>query len=179
MKTLPTDFKSKGFLFHQVKRVGDVALFERKRPDWRAPQYEVVRVRKYPTYEIGGVTVEAHEAMPPDEAFGKEGWNLATEARAEEIFEREVQNPYTTIMGVAKGGAPGRKRNEFELEVPVDKTFTVNDLHDKYSTQSVAFLHLRLRELIANGKVAKVGEQRSPSGKGKPQNIYSAVPNQQ
>ena len=174
MKPLPTEFKSKGFQFRQLKRVGDVALFERKRPTWKNPGYEVVRVRKYPTYEISGATIEAHEALPPDEAFGQEGWALASIERAEEVFAEQSKNPYTTIMGQPTGGTRGRKRNAFEVEIPASGTFTVRDLKEKYPDKSVPFIHLRLNELRAAGKVRVAGTKPSPRGKAT--NIYEAVP---
>lgn len=177
MKPLASTFTSKKFLFTQVKRVGDVAIFERKRPEWKHPGYEVVRVRKYPEYVIAGVKVEAHEALPPDEAFGKEGWAVANLARAEEIFDKLVkENPYSTITGVAKGTAPGRQRSEFEIEVPAAGEFTVKDMQDKYPGRSGPFIHIRLNELIEQGKVEKLAPRKVEGQRGKPMCVFRAVP---
>lgn len=175
MKPLSDSFTSKKFNFTLIKREGDIALYERKREGWVNPGYEVIRVRKYPTYEIGGATVEAHEAFPPDEEWGQEGWSLPNLERANEKFFEQVKlNPNTTIIGESKGTAPGRKRSDFEIEVPTDHEFTVKELQEKYVGRSVPFIHIRLNELIEAGKVIKSGTKPSP--RGKPTNLYRAVP---
>lgn len=83
MNPLPTQFDGradqKGFQFSQIKREGDVALFEKRKPGWLKPKYEVVIVQKCPERTWpNGLTTPAHEIMPSPEEWGTLGWSPAT-----------------------------------------------------------------------------------------------------
>ena len=78
MTPLPTQFKGRadqrGYVFTQIKRTGDVALFEKHNPTHppgTLPSYEVVIVQKHPdkAWPDGRVT-QAHESMPSPEEWG-------------------------------------------------------------------------------------------------------------
>ncbi len=106
MKALPTEFAGiadqKGppsvgrYMFKQLKRVGDVALFQKhnpKHPPGTAMSYEVVIVQKVDevTWPDGMVTAP-HEAMPSPEQWGIAGWSPLTLADAEKRFAATVES---------------------------------------------------------------------------------------
>ncbi len=87
MKPLPTEFAGRAdqngpagrYMFKQLKRVGDVAMYQKhnpKHPLGTAMSYEVVVVQKRPerTFPDGRVA-DAHEAMPIPEDWGIYGWS--------------------------------------------------------------------------------------------------------
>jgi hypothetical protein len=74
VKPLPRTFRIGGWDFTTVERIGDVVLLRKVHPDVTRPAYEVAIVQKHETYTIGGCVVEAHEAMPGTEAFGRLAW---------------------------------------------------------------------------------------------------------
>ncbi len=82
MKTLPTTFKHDKFLFRQIDRQGDIALFEKTKGPGRALSYEVVIVQKRKEWAINGKIVPAHEAMPGPESWGIYGWTYTTRSDA-------------------------------------------------------------------------------------------------
>jgi len=176
MKTLETEFKSHGFNYKQVKRDGDVAIFLKTKLDHRTESYEVVRVKKYPTYTINGVEILEHESLPGDESWGNDGFTYTSLDRAKEkFFALFAESPTSGIVGVATGGARGRKRSEFELELP-DGEFTVKQLAANYPDKSIPFIHLRLNELRDKGKIVVVRTEKKEGQRGKPSLVLKTVP---
>jgi hypothetical protein len=79
MKALPVSFTSDGFAFCQLDRSSGVALFHKRKGDLDG-SYEVVLVQRVPERVLFGRLVEAHEAMPPSEAWGEKGWTYRDKA---------------------------------------------------------------------------------------------------
>jgi hypothetical protein len=76
-------------MFVQLKREGDIALYERRDDDgYRC--WEVVRVRRSEGGKkvIGGVEVmfEPKEVYPSDEQFGVNGWGYGNREGAEDRY---------------------------------------------------------------------------------------------
>jgi len=100
MNPLPTQFVGRAdqsgpagkYHFKQLKRVGDVALFEKHNPDHppgTALSYEVVIVQKVPDKTFpNGITTPAHESMPSPEEWGTSGWSPLTLAEALVKFDK-------------------------------------------------------------------------------------------
>ncbi len=94
MNQLPTQFEGRadqrGYIFTQLKRVGDVALFEKRNPAHPVgafPSYEVVIVQHRPkTTWPGGRVTEACETMPSPEKWGMCAWSPATLEDANQKF---------------------------------------------------------------------------------------------
>lgn len=78
MKTLATTFRSHGYDFVQLDRVGNVALFEKTTTGVTRPSYEVVIVQQHGERVIAGNTIAAAEAMPGSEQWGRLGWTYPT-----------------------------------------------------------------------------------------------------
>ena len=70
MKPLPTEFTYDGFDFRQLAREGDVALFEKRKPNHSRPGYEVVIVQRHPAQTIHGRDYPERESLPPSESWG-------------------------------------------------------------------------------------------------------------
>lgn len=175
MKALTTEFKSHGFDYKQVKRDGDVAIFSKTKPNQSGESYEVVRVKKYPTYAIAGVEIPEHESLPGDESWGDDGFTFTDLEKAKEKFYKLFADaPTSGVVGVATGGSRGRKRSEFEIELP-EGEFTVKQLAEKYPERSIPFIHLRLNELKEKGQVKVVRTEKKEKQRGKASNVYKVV----
>lgn len=87
MKTLASEFTKNGWKYRLVKREGRICIYSQG----LTAAWEVFRVRQNPQSEIKGRVIEAHEASPPDSAWGREGFTAHTLERAEEIFATLVQ----------------------------------------------------------------------------------------
>lgn len=96
-KPLRTTFKSKGFDYTQIDRIGDVALFEQSRPGLSRTWLEVVIVQRHGDYEVNGVKIEAAETMPSSSSWGKFGWTYRNPKQArmrfDELVKREKDKP--------------------------------------------------------------------------------------
>ncbi len=93
MKTLPEQFRSNGFDFRQLKRVGDVAVFEKSKPILKPSRgyemirsFEVVKIQSHNGYEIAERKIEPAESMPSSESWGRLGWTFTDLQSAENKF---------------------------------------------------------------------------------------------
>ena len=73
-KTIPVEFKKKGFTYKQVKREGNKAIFEQTRPGTTLHNYEVVKIGRHNGYTMGGVFIEPSETYPGSSLWGIMGW---------------------------------------------------------------------------------------------------------
>lgn len=78
MTTVPTDFHKHGWHYRQLKRVGNVAIYEQG----GGAAYEVVRIRVAPERTFKGRTFPAGEYLPCDSEWGRYGFTLHTLAEA-------------------------------------------------------------------------------------------------
>lgn len=86
-RPLPTSFRSKGWDFRQLDRVGAVALFEKTHAEVTRPSFEVVIVQRHEARVIAGREIPAAEAMPSTSQWGRAGWTLTTETAARAKFD--------------------------------------------------------------------------------------------
>ena len=94
---LPTTFRKSGFDFKQVRRDGDIAIFEKRHPEVSNPSWEVVVVQHNKAREMAGVAIPAKESMPWSEAWGKLGWTDFTLEAAESRFNSLVTSRQDAI----------------------------------------------------------------------------------
>lgn len=79
MKPIETEFKRSGFEFKQMWRVGPVAIYGKKKPEWKDFfTFEVVVIREQKAWEAFGRVFEAKEAYPSSEQWGTFGWTART-----------------------------------------------------------------------------------------------------
>ena len=84
MRTLPTEFSSDHFQFHQIAREGDIALFRKTKG--RIETFEVVVVQHSPERDTPWGHAQESERMPSNEQWGALGWSLQSKERAWEKF---------------------------------------------------------------------------------------------
>lgn len=77
MKTLETEFTSRGFTHRQVFREGNVAIYERTKPGWSRTHYEVIRIRTAKASHRFGKDFPATELYPAAEQWGRFGFTCA------------------------------------------------------------------------------------------------------
>lgn len=113
MKILEPKFEKWGATFTQIKRVGDIALFQAQRNRSGARWWEVAIIQRHNGYNIGGKELPPSETYPGDEAMGRQGWACVSLDRAEEKFEeirKTHQNKATSTPYIPRGdGTKGRK----------------------------------------------------------------------
>lgn len=82
-----------GFTFTLLKRQGQVALFEKTKPEWQSKRklYEVVILQQCPEKRWpDGRTTPAHEKLPKPEEWGVLAWSPYTLESAQEKFDAVV-----------------------------------------------------------------------------------------
>ena len=88
MKKIEKSFKKYGFDFKQIKRVGDVAIFQQSKSTWPDVRYEVVKIGKHSGYYLGGSKLESAETYPGASLWGIQGWTYTTLELAEKQFKK-------------------------------------------------------------------------------------------
>jgi len=85
-KVIPTEFRKKGFVYQQVKREGNKAIFLQTRPGTHLNNYEVVKLGRHNGYVMGGVHIEAAETYPGSSLWGICGWTCQSLEAAEQRY---------------------------------------------------------------------------------------------
>jgi hypothetical protein len=92
-KSLPVEFRSGGFNYHQIAREGDAAIYEQTSSGCSnsSVAYEVIRIRRRESFQIDGRYVEPAEVYPKAEAWGEDGFTFtdkdAAFAKLREVAE--------------------------------------------------------------------------------------------
>ena len=86
VQELPESFQQGGFEFTLRKRIGDVALFEKRNSSHRRETFEVVIVQKHSAKTVFGIPYPAREALPGSESWGHLGWTFNDRSSAESRF---------------------------------------------------------------------------------------------
>lgn len=74
IKILDTEFKANGFMFKQVNRIADKAIYEKRRIGGKAKSIEVIQIKSHNGYTIAGVYIEPAETYPSHSQWGIYGW---------------------------------------------------------------------------------------------------------
>jgi hypothetical protein len=83
-------------LFKQLKRVGDIALYERSvEKTGRNDGYEVIKVGRHNGYSLGGQFIEPAETYPGASQFGKTASFISPGCQALKQAEMVFQNRLT------------------------------------------------------------------------------------
>lgn len=94
----------------QMKRVGDVAIYERiVEKTSTVDGYEVVRIGRHNGYTLGGQYVAPAETYPGSSQFGKSAWSCSTLERAETLFAQKVMEAGKQKALEASGNAPKKR----------------------------------------------------------------------
>ena len=86
-KTIPTQFKKKGFTYTQLKREGARAIFEQTRAGSAVHNYEVVKIGRHNGYVMGGMSIEPAETYPGSSLWGITAWTCSTLDAAQQRYD--------------------------------------------------------------------------------------------
>jgi len=103
LQRLPVKFSKNGLPYKLIQRNENVALFAVGGTYFpEEKHYEVIRILQVPEREIMGRTISAHEALPGNELFGRDGSRCINDPdRAEEYF-RELTEKLKTAAEAPK-----------------------------------------------------------------------------
>ena len=97
-------------LFKQIKRVGDLAIYERTvEKTGLNDGYEVIKIGRHNGYTLGGQFVEPAETYPGSSQFGKSAWLCLNLNRAEQLFNEKVEEVKKVDALIASGHAPKKR----------------------------------------------------------------------
>ena len=95
-KPLPKQFRRDGFIYRQIARQGNGAIYEQRWTGCAEPSvcYEVIRIRRREGFQIGNKLVEPAEVYPKSEAWGVDGFTLTDRNKAwAKFFEISRSQP--------------------------------------------------------------------------------------
>ncbi len=180
MKTLEYTFVSNqdqmgNMNFKQVRREGDVAMYERSWPNGDFHSYEVFIVQsvkagaKLPN---GASVKETYERYPTKNAFGKTAYAIVAKVNADERFEELKED--VKYKKENPGTRRGRKSKATAEVIVPSGSFTMFDLTEKNFKNgwTKPRLYLKLQELIKDGTVKCIGDQPNVRRRGKPAKVY-------
>lgn len=90
MQLLNTEFTRRQFCFKQIKRIGNVAIYEKWTKGSSKKHYEVIRIRSHNGYDMAGTWIEPAEMYPGDEQWGINGFTINSIEAAEKKFNELV-----------------------------------------------------------------------------------------
>lgn len=90
MKKLEKKITKKGFIYEQIKREGNKAIYTQKRDDRdsKSVHYEVIIIKSHDGYEIAGNKIPAGEVYPSSTQWGALGWTFLDLREAENKFKK-------------------------------------------------------------------------------------------
>lgn len=170
--------------FTQIKREGQVAIYQRTDMDGEHRSYEVFIIKcRYKGQPLPGGQVEKEdrECYPGAASFGKIAYDCKTLDRAEERFAEllvKVKESEDNREEAERTGKPvrkGRKPSKESKTVAVPKgKFTMKFLMGETGS-SQPILYPIVKRWIAEGVVKVVGEHREEGQRGRAQVVYEAV----
>ena len=83
---LPDKFSCNGWEFEKVKRVGDIAIYRKKKSNHSFWSYEVYQIQRFESYEIAGNIMPKKESICSDNLWGQFGWSYNNLTSAEKKF---------------------------------------------------------------------------------------------
>ena len=86
-KTIPTQFKKKGFVYNQLKREGKRAIYQQTRMGSSLNNYEVVKIGRHNGYTMGGVIIAPAETYPGSSLWGITAWTCCSIDEALKRYE--------------------------------------------------------------------------------------------
>lgn len=203
MKKLELEFQTNAdqaglHTFKQVKREGNVAIYQRIRKDGSTHTFEtfLIKIVKAGTVFAKGAppVKEDYESYPGKSAFGRYAYSCKDMAHAERRFDELVANQKnlnTEVIDASEGddsievdktktvesneaakGKRGRKAKVVKMPIPKKgEKFTMKNLM-AWTGESQPLLYMRLKPLVESGLVGVAGEVREAHTRGKAQILY-------
>ena len=168
-------------IFTQIKREGDVAIYERAWPDGRIKGYEVFMIKtveKGTPLPNGKKVEETYESYPGAASFGKTACDCKTLDRAEERFEEfleKVKNRDEAAEEAKRTGKPNRgKRTKVKPVVNVPKgKFTMKMLIAE-TGMTQPQLYPFVKQWLTDSLIEVVESVKAEAGRGRPSLVYRA-----
>lgn len=163
-KPLEKEFKSKGFLYKEVKRYPDNwCIYSQTNSSGRIINYEVFQTYVVQPYELHGNIIPAKEFWPGDNAFGFKAWSCASlegaKRKMEEIKVRK-QEP-----------APEIKKDFIIPNTP----FTTKELALFNNISYIDSSNWIKENLGKKVKFLREQTKEEKSGRGKPAKIFTPI----
>jgi hypothetical protein len=94
MKKLPLKITKKGFVYTQLKREKDVAIYKQKSLDEQVSQswYEVIKIKSHNGITLGGNYIPPSEVYPSSTQWGVLGFTFNELKDAETKFKKILFN---------------------------------------------------------------------------------------
>ena len=89
MKKLPLEINKKGFVYTQLKRVKDTAIYKQKSLDIavKSEWFEVIKIKCHNGMTLGGNYIPPSEMYPSSTQWGVLGFTYQTQKEAETKFK--------------------------------------------------------------------------------------------
>jgi hypothetical protein len=89
MKKLPLEINKKGFVYTQIKRVKDVAIYKQKNLDIavKSEWFEVIKIKSHNGMTLGGNYIPPSEMYPSSTQWGVSGFTYQNQKDAEAKFK--------------------------------------------------------------------------------------------
>lgn len=89
MKKLPLEISKKGFVYTQVKRIKDVAIYKQKNVDdyLKGEWFEVIKIKSHDGMTLGGNYIPPSEMYPSSTQWGVLGFTYQNLKEAEDKFK--------------------------------------------------------------------------------------------
>ena len=188
MITLATEFKSGegGFstdplTYKQIKRNGNLALYERSR-EGKVYDYEMIvitvvpkgTVQKFPN-GVTKVIEDDTEHYPSTGAFGKKAWALGfNRDTAEKYFdERLAKRDFVAVDEPETETETSEEKTPVPVSVKVDGEFSTKEYAEK-NNMDYPTAYLAIKAGLADGKIKFTREERR-NVKGKPTRLFVMV----
>jgi hypothetical protein len=168
-------------IFTQVKREGNVAIYERSWPDGPVKSYEVFIIKvveKGTPLPNGKKVEETYESYPGAASFGRTAYDCKTLENAEDRFvelqekvkkKQEAKEESFSTGKVVRG----RRAKKVQVDVPKNK-FTMKFLISE-TGQNQPTLYQIVKRWTDEGKVKVVGTRRKEGQRGRAEVVYEAV----
>jgi hypothetical protein len=90
MKELPKEISKKGFIYTQIKRKKNIAIYEQKSNTLlkQKPSYEVIKIKAHKGLTIADTYLPPSEMYPPSTQWGVAGFTYSDLEAAEERFNQ-------------------------------------------------------------------------------------------
>lgn len=87
-KILDKEFVKKGAKFVQIKRIGDIAIYERHKC---GVTFEIVKIKRHQGYFLGGNYIKPAETYPSSSTWGTDGFSCSSLERAGIRFQEMLE----------------------------------------------------------------------------------------
>lgn len=94
MKKIKKKFEKSNFIFEQLKRVGEFAIYSRYNKDFKKEtlHYEVIIIKSHNGYTIAGKNLPPAEIYPSSSSWGSLGFTFSSLNEAEKKLQQLIKS---------------------------------------------------------------------------------------